>query len=146
MPSSTPLCARSGTTGQIHQLQHRRIPGRASLFLQSSDIFGRVRPPCPPSPCPWSRQRPNIWLALDRVRLRATAPVSKAQPTAQSLPSSCQPFITCRQTWCLQADRYKRIASHIAQSTPEHPLSEEQQLEMAAASLNLPQICAHWRL
>ena len=46
------------------------------------------------------------------------------------------------QTWCLQADRYKRNAAHIAQSKPEHPLSEEEQqslLEMAAASLNLPQ-------
>ena len=42
----------------------------------------------------------------------------------------------------LQADRYKRIAAHIAQSKPEHPLSEEEQqslLEMAAASLDLAQ-------
>ena len=57
-------------------------------------------------------------------------------------PQAClAPLIEKMQAWCMQDDRYKRIAAHIAQSKPEHPLSEEEQgsrLQMAAATLNMP--------
>ena len=102
-------------------------------------------PPLPAIPLPTEPTTPEHMAGLVRVRPHATAPASKAQPTAQSLPNlnaSLSSLIDQMQTWCLQADRYKRIAAHIAQSKPEHPLSEEEQqslLEMAAACLNLPQ-------
>ena len=75
--------------------------------------------------------------ACDGAGLQSTADSSMT-----ATPQAClAPLIEKMQAWCMQDDRYKRIAAHIAQSKPEHPLSEEEQgslLQMAAASLNLP--------
>ena len=102
-------------------------------------------PPLPAMPLPTEPTTPEHMAgpgprapACDGAGLQSTADCAKpAQPHA-----SLSSLIDQMQTWCLQADRYKCIAAHIAQSKPEHPLSEEEQqslLEMAAASLNLPQ-------
>ena len=120
----------------------------AELACNILEVFRHLWPNSPPSPAiplPMEPPTPERMAgpgprapACDGAGLQSTADCSKPAKPHASLLS----LIDQMQTWCLQADRYKRIAAHIAQSKPEHPLSEEEQqslLEMAAASLDLPQ-------
>ena len=75
--------------------------------------------------------------ACDGAGLQSSADASTPATPQAGLAS----LVDQMQAWCLHGDRYKRIAAHIAQSKPEHPLSAEEQdslLEMAATCLNLP--------
>ena len=74
--------------------------------------------------------------ACDGAGLQSSADFAHAPGT----PTCLLPLASRLQAWCLQQDRHKRIAAHIAQSKPEHPLSPEQQelLDIASDCLNLP--------
>ena len=116
----------------------------------AQDLLSCFKPLLPTSKCPQalplpSRPRAPTHMAgpgprapaCDGAGLQSTADFAHAP----SAPTSLLPLASRLQTWCLYQDRHKRIAAHIAQSKPEHPLSAEEQLELlniASDCLSLP--------